>query len=146
MGRHTHTHEETTHYYTTMSQYWPLCPQFLEINFGWSFSAASLIISVSPLKRMLTRTNSPFVCFIFRLSPFLPPSLSSSLWCAASDFPNCVFHQTITARKYHGVLDESVTAECPWTSSQRRLMLLLLYAAAANWLIRFKHAGWPDVF
>lgn len=99
-----------TQYYTTMSQYWPLCTEFLEINFRWSFSTAILIISVPPLNTCW-HAKLCHLSALFSASLLLPPSLSSSLWCTANDFPNCVFHQRITARKHHAVFNGSVTAE-----------------------------------
>lgn len=68
----------------------------------------SRVISISPLAAYTESLS--LLAFMFLMAP---------LWCPASDFPNCVFHQRITAGKHHAVFNEFVTAECPQTCPQR---------------------------
>lgn len=77
----------------------------------------SRVISISPLAAYTESLS-------LLASMFLMAPLSSSLWCPASDFPNCVFHQRITAGKHH--TNEFVTAECPQTCPQRSLLIASL--------------------
>lgn len=103
--RHTHIHN-------------PHEPILTLLLFRCSVCAAALItFQFNSLTNTCWHTESLRRSFVFLLSVLLPP-LSSSLRCPTSVFPNCVFHQRITAGKHHAVLNESVTAECPKTSPQ----------------------------